>query len=73
MCSLFKICLYLLSLLSFHQGHVLGSHHISICGQSGWIFAEVCQEGQAEAVAEFVPVSLSGQTHRAHALAAAQG
>lgn len=62
------------SLLCFsQQGYVLGSHHVSICGQSGRIFTEVCQEGQAEAVAEFVPVPLSGQTHRAHALATAQG
>lgn len=53
------------------QGYVLGSHHITICGQSRWIFPEVCQEGQAEALTEFVPVPLSGQTHRAHALAPA--
>lgn len=61
------------SLSLSQQGYVLGSHHISISGQSGRIFPEVCQEGQAEAVAEFVPVPLSGQTYRAHALAAAQG
>lgn len=55
------------------QGYVLGSHHITIRGQSRWIFPEVCQEGQAEALTEFVPVPLSGQTNRAHALATAQG
>ncbi|XP_036818133.1 serine/threonine-protein phosphatase 2A 56 kDa regulatory subunit epsilon isoform isoform X1 [Oncorhynchus mykiss] len=55
------------------QGYVLGSNHTSICGQSGRIFTEVCQEGQAEAIAEFVPIPVSGQTHRAHAPAPAQG
>lgn len=55
------------------QGYVLGSHHITICGQSRWILPEVCQKGQAEALAEFLPVPLSGQTHRAHALATAEG
>uniref|UniRef100_A0A4W5PSI9 Serine/threonine protein phosphatase 2A regulatory subunit n=1 Tax=Hucho hucho TaxID=62062 RepID=A0A4W5PSI9_9TELE len=55
------------------QGYVLGSNHTSICGQSGRIFKEVCQEGQAETIAEFVPIPVSGQTHRAHAPASAQG
>lgn len=74
MCRVMALTPALLSTsVSPQQGYVLGSHHVSICGQSGRIFTEVCQEGQAEAVAEFVPVPLSGQTHRAHALAAAQG
>lgn len=55
------------------QGYVLSTYNVPIRGQSGRIFPEVCQEGEAEAVAEFVPVPLSGQTHRAHAAAAAQG
>lgn len=54
------------------QGYVLGTHLIAVGGQSGRIFSEVCKEGQAEAITEFVPVPLSRQTHRAHAFATAQ-
>lgn len=54
------------------QGYVLSSHLATVSGQSGRVLPKIGQEGQAEALAEFLTVPLSGQTHRAHSPPSAQ-